>query len=65
VVSPEFDMGQEYWEEQPGSFLSEYAHFSGNSFTESTPVSAASPDFFQFSKISPGEYIFIADPFFQ
>ena len=66
VVSPEFDMGQEYWEEQPGSFISEYARFSGNSFTESTPpVSAASPDFFQFSKISPGEYIFIPDPFFQ
>ncbi|KAG0539844.1 hypothetical protein BDA96_03G357100 [Sorghum bicolor] len=55
VVSPEFDMGQEYWEEQPGSFLSEYAHFSGNSLTESTPVSAASPDFFQFSKISPAQ----------
>ncbi|KAL5673539.1 hypothetical protein ACJX0J_017845, partial [Zea mays] len=54
VVSPEFDMGQEYWEEQPSSFLSEYAHFSGNSFTESTPpVSAASPDIFQLSKISP------------
>ncbi|KAL6616259.1 hypothetical protein ACP70R_038529 [Stipagrostis hirtigluma subsp. patula] len=56
VVSPEFDLCQEYWEEHPSSFLNEYARFSGNSFTESTPpVSAASPDIFQLSKLSPAQ----------
>ncbi|KAM0873608.1 hypothetical protein ACQ4PT_037961 [Festuca glaucescens] len=56
VVSPEFDLCQEYWEEHPGAMLHEYAPFSGNSLTEFTaPVSAASPDAFQFSKISPAE----------
>ncbi|TVU36572.1 hypothetical protein EJB05_18510, partial [Eragrostis curvula] len=56
AVSPEFDLCQEYWEEHPGSFPDEYAPFSGNSFTESTPpVSAASPDIFQLSKISPAQ----------
>jgi transcription factor MYB, plant len=66
MVSSEFDMGQEYWEEQPGSLLSEYAHFSGNYLAEcAPPVSAASTDIFPLPKISPGEYIFIADPFFQ
>uniref|UniRef100_A0A0A9DPK6 Uncharacterized protein n=1 Tax=Arundo donax TaxID=35708 RepID=A0A0A9DPK6_ARUDO len=56
VVSPEFDLCQEYWEEHPISFLNEYAPFSGNSFTESTPpVSATSPDIFQLSKISPAQ----------
>lgn len=56
VVSPEFDLCQEYWEEHPSSFLNEYAPFSGNSFTESTPpVSAASTDMFQLSKISPAQ----------
>jgi myb proto-oncogene protein len=55
VVSPEFDLCQEYWEEHPNTMLHEYAPFSGNSLTESTaPVSAASPDVFQLSKISPG-----------
>jgi transcription factor MYB, plant len=58
VVSPEFDMCQEYWEERPSSFLNEYTHFSGNSLTESTPpFSAASVDIFQLSKASPGGYI--------
>ncbi|KAL6853540.1 hypothetical protein ACP4OV_019569 [Aristida adscensionis] len=56
VVSPEFDLGQEYWEEHPGTFLNKYTPFSGNSFTESTPpVSAASPEFFQLSKLSPAQ----------
>lgn len=57
VLSPEFDMCQEYWEEQhPGPFLNDCAPFSGNSFTESTPpVSAASPDIFQLSKVSPAQ----------
>uniref|UniRef100_A0A0E0JQ39 Transcription factor n=2 Tax=Oryza punctata TaxID=4537 RepID=A0A0E0JQ39_ORYPU len=57
MVSPEFDMCQEYWEEQhPGPFLNDCAPFSGNSFTESTPpVSAASPDIFQLSKVSPAQ----------
>uniref|UniRef100_A0A0D9V6Z8 Transcription factor n=1 Tax=Leersia perrieri TaxID=77586 RepID=A0A0D9V6Z8_9ORYZ len=56
VVSSEFDICQEYWEEQhPGPFLNDSAPFSGNSFTESTPpVSATSPDIFQLSKVSPG-----------
>ncbi|KAK3165755.1 hypothetical protein QOZ80_1AG0037260 [Eleusine coracana subsp. coracana] len=54
AVSPEFDICQEYWEEYPSSFHNEYNPFSGNSFTESTPpVSAASPDIFQLSKVSP------------
>ncbi|GJN17390.1 hypothetical protein PR202_gb04452 [Eleusine coracana subsp. coracana] len=54
AVSPEFDICQEYWEEHPSSFNNEYTPFSGNSFTESTPpVSAASPDIFQLSKVSP------------
>jgi myb proto-oncogene protein len=58
VVSPEFDLCQEYWDEHHSSFLNDCAPFSGYSFTESTPpVSAASPDIFQLSKISPGEYI--------
>nr|CAB40189.1 myb protein [Avena sativa] len=54
VVSPEFDLCQEYWEEHPSTMLvQEYAPFSG---TESTaPASAASPDVFQLSKISPAE----------
>nr|AAG22863.1 transcription factor GAMyb [Hordeum vulgare subsp. vulgare] len=52
VVSPEFDLCQEYWEER----LNEYAPFSGNSLTGSTaPMSAASPDVFQLSKISPAQ----------
>ncbi|KAM3352199.1 hypothetical protein ACQJBY_023822 [Aegilops geniculata] len=52
VVSPEFDLCQDYWEEP----LNEYAPFSGNSLTGSTaPVSAASPDGFQLSKISPAQ----------
>ncbi|WVZ68462.1 hypothetical protein U9M48_017397 [Paspalum notatum var. saurae] len=56
VVSPDFDLRQEYWEEHPSSFLSEYARFSGNSFTESTPpISATSPDIFQLSKFSPAQ----------
>ncbi|XP_006644884.1 transcription factor GAMYB isoform X1 [Oryza brachyantha] len=57
VVSPEFDMCQEYWEEQhTGPFLNDCAPFSGNSLTESTPpVSAASPDIFQLSKVSPAQ----------
>jgi myb proto-oncogene protein len=55
VVSPEFDLCHEYWEEHPNTMLHEYAPFSGNSLTEPTaPVSAASPDVFQLSKISPG-----------
>lgn len=58
AVSPEFDIYQEYWEDHPNSFVNEYTPFSGNSFTESTPpVSAASPDIFQLSKMSPGENI--------
>lgn len=53
--APEFDLCQEYWEEHPGTMLHEYAPFSGNSLTESTaPVSTASPDVFQLSKMSPG-----------
>lgn len=56
MVSSEFDMGQEYWEEQPGSLLSEYAHFSGNYLAEcAPPVSAASTDIFPLPKISPAE----------
>ncbi|XP_062207204.1 transcription factor GAMYB-like [Phragmites australis] len=55
VISPEFDLCQEYWEEHPSSFLNLYAPFSGNSFTESAPVSAASPEIFQLSKISPAQ----------
>uniref|UniRef100_A0A0A9DEV0 Uncharacterized protein n=1 Tax=Arundo donax TaxID=35708 RepID=A0A0A9DEV0_ARUDO len=56
VVSPEFDLCQEYWEEHPCSFFNEYAPFSGNPFSESTPpVSATSPDIFQLSKISPAQ----------
>ncbi|KAG2601461.1 transcription factor GAMYB-like [Panicum virgatum] len=55
VVSPEFDLCQEYWDEHHSSFLNECAPFSGYSFTESTPVSAASPDIFQLSKISPAQ----------
>ena len=59
VASPEFDLCQEYWEEHPTTMLHEYAPFSGNnSLTESTaPLSAASPDVFQLSKISPGTHI--------
>jgi transcription factor MYB, plant len=57
-VNPEFETCQEYWEDHPSSFFNEYAPFSGNSFTESTPpFSAASPDIFQLSKASPGGYI--------
>ncbi|XP_062224424.1 transcription factor GAMYB-like [Phragmites australis] len=55
VVSPEFDLCQEYREEHPSSFFNEYAPFSGNSFTESTPVCATSPDIFQLSRISPAQ----------
>ena len=62
VVSPEFDLCQEYLDEHHSSFLNECAPFSGYSFTESTPVSAASPDIFQLSKISPGEYIYSMAP---
>jgi myb proto-oncogene protein len=57
VVSPEFDLCPEYWEDHHSSFINECTPFSGYSFTESTPVSAASPGIFQLSKISPGEYI--------
>ncbi|KQK10257.1 transcription factor GAMYB [Brachypodium distachyon] len=56
VGCPEFDLCQEYWEEHGSTYLSEYAPFSGNSLTEPTaPVSAASPDVFQLSKISPAQ----------
>ncbi|KAF8751285.1 hypothetical protein HU200_012162 [Digitaria exilis] len=55
VVSPEFDLCHEYWDEHHSSFLNECAHFSGYSFTESTPISGASPDIFQLSKISPAQ----------
>ncbi|OEL35680.1 Transcription factor GAMYB [Dichanthelium oligosanthes] len=53
VASPEFDLCQEYWDDHHSSFLNECTPFSGYSFTESTPVSAASPDIFHLSKISP------------
>ncbi|CAL4953999.1 unnamed protein product [Urochloa decumbens] len=55
VVSPEFDLCPEYWDDHHSSFLNECTPFSGYSFTESTPVSAASPDIFQLSKISPAQ----------
>ncbi|KAF8716795.1 hypothetical protein HU200_025889 [Digitaria exilis] len=55
VVSPEFDLCHEYWDEHQSSFLNECAHFSGYSLTESTPISGASPDIFQLSKISPAQ----------
>jgi myb proto-oncogene protein len=67
VVSPDFDLCQEYWEEHSGAMMHEYVPFSGNSLTESTaPVSAASPDAFQLSKISPGTCMYIScDPLFR
>ncbi|CAO2182565.1 unnamed protein product [Urochloa humidicola] len=55
VVSPEFDLCPEYWDDHHSSFLNECTPFSGYSFTESTPASAASPDIFQLSKISPAQ----------